>query len=109
MGKAIEELAHFAAGTPWQQIPGAIRQHAKLVVLDTLGVILAGSIQPEVTGARARLTATGGAGATVYAPGGPVTDPRTAALLNGLAGRSIELCEGHRYVSCPGAGQVLRG
>ena len=41
------------------------------------------------------------------APGGPTTDPRTAALLNGLAGRSIELCEGHRYVSCQGAVQVL--
>jgi len=30
-----------------------------------------------------------------------------AALLNGLAGRSIELCERHRYVSCQGAVQVL--
>ena len=107
MGKAIEELAHFAAGTPWEQIPGVVRQHAKLVLLDTLGVILAGSVQPEVAGARARLTATGGRGATVYAPGWPTTDPRTAALLNGLAGRSIELCEGHRYVSCQGAVQVL--
>ncbi|HMH50929.1 MAG TPA: MmgE/PrpD family protein, partial [Candidatus Acidoferrum sp.] len=27
--------------------------------------------------------------------------------LNGLAGRSIELCEGHRYVSCQAAVQVL--
>src|SRR5262247_348178 len=107
MGKAIEELAHFAAGTLWEQIPGEVRQHAKLVLLDTLGVILAGSVQPEVAAARARLTATGGRGATVYAPGFPATDPRTAALLNGLAGRSIELCEGHRYVSCQGAVQVL--
>jgi 2-methylcitrate dehydratase PrpD len=107
MGQAIEELARFAAGTPWEKIPGAVREHAKLVLLDTLGVILAGSLQPEVTDLRARLTATGGRGATVYAPGWPTTDPRTAALLNGLAGRSIELCEGHRYVSCQGAVQVL--
>jgi 2-methylcitrate dehydratase PrpD len=107
MGKAIEELAHFAAGTPWERIPREVRQHAKLVLLDTLGVMLAGSVQPEVSAARARLTATGGSGATVYAPGFPATDPRTAALLNGLAGRSIELCEGHRYVSCQGAVQVL--
>jgi 2-methylcitrate dehydratase PrpD len=28
-------------------------------------------------------------------------------LLNGIAGRSIELCEGHRYVSCQGAIQIL--
>jgi 2-methylcitrate dehydratase PrpD len=107
MGQAIEELAHFVAGTPWETIPEALRAHAKLVLLDTVGVILAGSRQPEVAGARARLTATGGRGATVYAPGWPTTDPRTAALLNGLAGRSIELCEGHRYVSCQGAVQVL--
>src|SRR6185503_14480281 len=107
MGKAIEELAHFAASTPWERIPREVRQHAKLVLLDTLGVILAGSAQPEVAAARARLTATAGQGATVYAPGWPTTDPRTAALLNGLAGRSIELCEGHRYVSCQGAVQVL--
>ena len=36
-----------------------------------------------------------------------MSDPRTAAFLNGLAGRSIELCEGHRYVSCQGAVQAL--
>jgi 2-methylcitrate dehydratase PrpD len=107
MGQAVETLAHFAADTRWDTIPETVREHAKLVLLDTLGVILAGSLQPEVAGARARLTATGGRGATVYAPGWPATDPRTAALLNGLAGRSIELCEGHRYVSCQGAVQVL--
>ena len=107
MGKQIEELAHFVAATPWDAIPTAVRQHAKLVLLDTLGVMLAGATQPEVAGVRARLVATGGRGATVYAPGWPTTDPRTAALLNGLAGRSIEMCEGHRYVSCQGAVQVL--
>src|ERR671923_61894 len=107
MGEAIDELAHFIAGTRWEAIPDAVREHAKLVLLDTLGVILAGSVQPEVAGARTRLTATGGRGATIYAPGFAVTDPRTAALLNGLAGRSIELCEGHRYVSCQGAVQAL--
>src|SRR5919106_5529382 len=107
MGQAIEQLAHFIAGTPWEAIPEAVRDHAKLVFLDTLGVMLAGSVQPEVAGARARLTATGGHGATILAPGAPTSDPRTAAFLNGLAGRSIELCEGHRYVSCQGAVQAL--
>src|ERR1700758_1380888 len=107
MGQAIEELAHFIAGTPWDAIPTSVRQHAKLVLLDTVGVILAGSVQPEVAGVRARLTTTGGHGATILAPGAPASDPRTAAFLNGLAGRSIELCEGHRYVSCQGAVQAL--
>jgi 2-methylcitrate dehydratase PrpD len=93
MGEAIEQLAHFIADTSWTAIPEAVRHHAKLVFLDTVGVMLAGSVQPEVAGARARLTATGGHGATILAPGAPTSDPRrTAAFLNGLAGRSIEWC-----------------
>ena len=47
MGEAIERLAHFVADTPWDAIPKAVREHAKLVLLDTVGVILAGSVQPE--------------------------------------------------------------
>src|ERR1051325_3482414 len=87
MGQAIERLAQFVAEMRWEAIPTAVRDHAKLVLLDTLGVMLAGSVQPEVAGVRARLTATGGHGATVYAPGSPAADPRTAAFLNGLAGQ----------------------
>src|SRR5437867_584602 len=85
----------------------ALRERAKRVLLATVGVILAGSGQAEVADGGMGLPGTGGRGATVYAPGWPTTDPRTAALLNGLAGRSIELCEGHRYVCCQGAVQVL--
>jgi len=107
MGEQIEQLASFVAETGWDAIPEAVRQHAKLVLLDTLGVILAGSEQLEVAQLRERLVATGGAGATVLARGWPGSDLRTAALLNGVAGRSIELCEGHRYVSCQGAVQVV--
>jgi hypothetical protein len=54
MGKAIEDLAHSVAGTPWEAIPETCRAHATLALLDTVGVILAGSRQPEVAGARAR-------------------------------------------------------
>lgn len=107
MGRAIEDLATLVAGTRWEDIPAGVRGHAKLVLLDTLGVILAGSEQPEVAGLRDRLGRSGGTGATVYARGFPTADPRHAALLNGIAGRSIELCEGHRYVSCQGAVQIV--
>jgi 2-methylcitrate dehydratase PrpD len=107
VGEQIERLARFVTGTSWDDIPETVRRHAKLVLLDTLGVILAGSQQPEVQQLRNRLIAPGGQGGTVLARGCPTTDPRTAALLNGIAGRSIELCEGHRYVSCQGAVQVV--
>ena len=109
MGRQIEELARFAAETQWQDIPEAVQQHAKLVVLDTLGVILAGTQRPEVRALRDRLNGTAGRGATIYSRGWPSSDPRTAALLNGIAGRSIELCEGLRLVSGQAAVQVLPG
>ena len=83
----------------------AVQQQTKLVLLDTLGVILAGAERPEVRRLREQLGS--GSGATVYARGFPSHDPRTAALLNGIAGRSIELCEGLRLVSGQAAMQVL--
>lgn len=107
MGQQIEELARFVAQTRCEDIPEPVRQHAKLVMLDTLGVIFAGSERPEVQLLRERLAATAGHGATVYASGFPRHDPRSAALLNGIAGRSIELCEGLRLVSGQAAMQVL--
>ena len=107
MGREIETLARFVATLQWRDVPAPVRAHAKLVLLDTLGVILAGSARPELQGLRARLG--GGDGATVYARGFPRHDPRHAALLNGIAGRAIELCEGLRLVSGQAALQVLPG
>jgi 2-methylcitrate dehydratase PrpD len=107
VAQQIEELAAFVAATTWDDVPASVQQHTKLVLLDTLGVILAGADRPEVRRLREQL-GTGG-GATVYARGFPSHDPRIAALLNGIAGRSIELCEGLRFVSGQAAMQVLPG
>jgi 2-methylcitrate dehydratase PrpD len=109
VGRQIEELARFAAGTRWDDIPDPVRRHAKLVLLDTLGVMLAGAARPETRALRERLADGGGTGATVYAPGWPAQDARTAALLNGIAGRAIELCEGTRLISAQPAIQILPG
>jgi 2-methylcitrate dehydratase PrpD len=109
MGQPIETLAQFVAHTQWDDIPAPVQQHAKLVLLDTIGVILAGSVRPEVAALRERMASTAGTGATVYAPGAPTHDPRTAALLNGIAGRAIELCEGLRLASGQPAMQILPG
>src|ERR1700730_15522699 len=109
MGLQIERLAQFVAETQWEDIPEPVHRHAKLVLLDTLGVILAGAERPEVRELRDALAGTAGTGATVFARGWPTHDPRTAALLNGIAGRSIELCEGLRFVSGQAAMQVLPG
>lgn len=109
MGQSIEALARFAAAVRWEDIPADVQRHAKIVLLDSLGVILAGGERPEVRQLRERLAGTAGSGATVYARDWAGQDARTAALLNGIAGRAIELCEGMRYVSCQAAIQVLPG
>ena len=109
MGQQIEKLAQFVAQTRWEDIPEAVQRQTKLVFLDTLGVILAGSVRPEVHELRERLAPGAGHGATVLARGWHSHDPRTAALLNGIAGRAIELCEGLRLYSGQAAMQVLPG
>ena len=109
MGQSIEKLAHFVAETQWEDIPAPVQRHAKLVFLDTLGVMLAGSVRPEVQRLRERLAATAGSGATVLARGWPSQEPRTAALLNGIAGRAIELCEGLRLITGQPAMQTRPG
>ena len=113
MAEQIERLAQFVAGTKWEDIPGPVRQHANLVLLDTIGVILAGSVQPEVQRLIEGLaagTGTGtGTGATVFARGWPVIDIGRAALCNGIAARSIELGELHNTVSAQAAVQIVPG
>ncbi|MGZ8264597.1 MAG: MmgE/PrpD family protein, partial [Burkholderiales bacterium] len=109
MGQHIEGLARFVAQTQWGDIPERVIAHAKLVLLDTMGVILAGSLRPEVERLRERMRTSAGSGATVYARGAPTHEPRTAALLNGIAGRAIELCEGLRLVSGQAGVQILPG
>ena len=58
MGQQIEALAKFVAETRWENIPAPVQQHAKLVLLDTIGVILAGSVRPEVAALRRLLKRT---------------------------------------------------
>ena len=96
MGEQIEKLAQFVARTGWDDMPAAVHRRAKLVLLDTIGVTLAGAARPEVIGLHGRMLAGAGRGATVFAAGLPQADIRTAALLNGIAARSVELCEGAR-------------
>jgi 2-methylcitrate dehydratase PrpD len=58
MAQQIEKLAHFVAETTLDQVPAEVQSYAKLVVLDTIGVVLAGAQRPEVRELRARLSAT---------------------------------------------------
>ena len=66
MGEAIEELARFIAGTPWEAIPKAFREHAKLVLLEPIMVVeviapeeYMGSLIGDLSSRRAVIQETG--------------------------------------------------
>lgn len=109
MSATIDALAERVVETRWEDVPAPIQRNVRLVLLDTLGVILGGSEQAEVGRLRQGFAAFPGTGATVLARGWPVTDPGRAAFLNGIAGRSIEMTETHETVSCQAAIQLVPG
>jgi len=99
--RGLEGLAEFLADTT--EVLAGVEQHAALVILDTLGVILAGSQEPEVGRLVRRISTLGADGpATVFARGFRRTDAPAAAFLNGTAGTFLELDEGHRPTGHPG-------
>jgi 2-methylcitrate dehydratase PrpD len=96
LAQQLEELANFVATARWEDVPAGPRHRIKLVLLDTLGIMLAGSLRPEVKALNDRLAMTAGTGATIFGPGWHAADPRTAGMLNALSGRSLEMSEGLR-------------
>ncbi len=109
MSRAIDALSELTASLDWDGLPAGVQRLTRLVLLDTLGVILGGSMQPEVVRLRVGLSAGAGSGATVLGTGWPSNDPGRAAFLNGVAGRAIEMCETHATVSCQAAIQMVPG
>jgi 2-methylcitrate dehydratase PrpD len=82
---AAAELARFAHGLGPSAVPDAAREHAKLCLLDTLGIALAGIEEPSTRAARAVARQTGGEGpATLFVHGDRVA-ASVAALANGTA------------------------
>lgn len=103
-----EVLTDFILSTQLSSIPSDVREHAKLVLLDTLGVVLASSLEDEPSRLAQIICGNTPAGtATVLRPGFPRTDPATAAFINGASGVFLEMDEGHRYFGTHAAIHVI--
>ena len=92
----LDRLARFVEETSLDRLPDGALAAARLVLLDTLGAMVAGSAQPEnrrlassVHERRSRATAT------LLGHGGRV-DPLLATLVNATAGVALEVDEGSR-------------
>ncbi len=104
----MHALAHWAASREARRLPEAVRHRAALILLDDLGAIIAGAVEPQVATARAGfIRAAGPAEATVFAPGAPRLDRYSAAGANGLAAAWCELDEGYRAVPCHAGAYLL--
>jgi len=99
----LDRLAAWAATTPLDAMPKAVRERAGVVIADSIGVTVHGMQHPEMREMLARLLADGRSGDASVIGAGRRADPSTAALLNGTAGTWIDMNEGNLHaVGHPG-------
>jgi 2-methylcitrate dehydratase PrpD len=94
----LDRLARWAEAVRLDALPPAAVDAAKLVLLDTLGAMLAGSAEPEngKLAALAAARAPSGGAATLIGHAGRA-DAYWAALVNATAGVALEVDEGNRW------------
>lgn len=92
---AVDCLAEYAISTRFEDLPGEVLEHARHVFLDTLGVIMGGSIEPQASAMAHRLGRQGGGPCTII--GHDLQSSKlNAALVNGTAATWLDFDSGHR-------------
>jgi 2-methylcitrate dehydratase PrpD len=97
----LTDLVSHVAKLSWSEVPQDLRAHAVRVFADTIGVMIAGGLRPEMTSlARGEvpLFDAGSGRSTILVPGVPRAGAAHAAFMNGTAGTFLELDE-----ACPPA------
>jgi len=92
MPTAAQTLARYAAGVRHDTLPAEVRQRALACIIDSVGVILAGSVQPWSAMASRYAQASSGAGRSSLLGKTPMRiRPPFAALANGVAAHAFEM------------------
>lgn len=91
-----EQLADYAVGLSLDAVPEAVRQKAKLCILDTVGCMIAGSTTRVGQVVRAYALRTGKGDACTVAGSEAPAALEFAALANGTMAHVLELDDGHR-------------
>jgi 2-methylcitrate dehydratase PrpD len=99
--EGLTDLIRHVAQLSWSEVAPDLRAHSVRVFADTVGVMIAGGLRPEMM-ALARedgpLFDPGSGRATILVPGLPHAAAARAAFMNGTAGTFLELDE-----ACPPA------
>jgi len=90
-----EVIAGFAAGLTWDDIPPAVRERAKLQILDALGTGLAAHAYPFAAKALEGIEALGGEGRCSVLGTTLRLSARDAALANGLLMHGLDFDDTH--------------
>ncbi len=84
------ELARYASGIRYEDLPEPVRRMARQCLLDWLGVTLAGSREPLALMLKAEAAEEGGAPRATLIGGGARTSMGQAALVNGATGHALD-------------------
>ena len=88
---AAESLAEFCASLRWDDLDESVRARTRELLLDLLGVALAGSRQPSSPPAVEAACALGGAGSATIVGTHKTTRAAWAAMATGTAAHAVEL------------------
>src|SRR5262245_14065199 len=105
----LERLSAFVRETTFAALPGPVVAAARLVVLDTLGAMLAGSRLPENVRLAGLVAERSGPKTAILIGHGDRVEPMLAALSNATAGVALEVDEGNRWGGGHPALHVLPG
>jgi 2-methylcitrate dehydratase PrpD len=97
MADYLDEIAAFAAGTRYEDIPAAALDAGRWILLDTIGGMLASSTLPETRRFAALAAARGGRPVSTLVGFPERADPLFAAMLNSASACSYETDEGNRH------------
>src|SRR3978361_244435 len=101
LANATRDLAHFAAALRFEDIPTRVIDHAKLCVLDGVGVAVSGPKLPWTVHVR-ELARSEGAAPVASFWGTPYRGSISqAALVNGTAGHAFEMDDIHKEAIAP--------
>ncbi|CAH1690359.1 conserved hypothetical protein [Hyphomicrobiales bacterium] len=92
---ATEQLAAFAADLQWDDIPAAVRERAKHLLIDIIGIGLAGSANPDFARLADALAQLGAAPGVSLIGTASRLSPPNAALFNGMVSHSLDWDDTH--------------
>ncbi|MEM3404688.1 MAG: MmgE/PrpD family protein [Nitrososphaerales archaeon] len=101
-----EKLATFTTEARFDNLPTEVKKQAATSLLDWLGVALVGSLEPP-TKIISSLVSSGGKAEATIIGSGTKTSTLNAALINGVAGHSVELDDIHETAVIHPAAAVI--